>query len=173
MTDEEVNEAKPEEELDEDEFEIPKVVRQKIEALLPEIVRKTLQNGVDAVFSTEDGIRKYAKDMKLPKEVASYVSSTAGATKDEVVRRVGGEVREFLENMNMADEIAKILTTLSFEIKTEVRFIPNDEKLGKVQPDVRARAKVKRARRTTGGFLKRKTEEVNDNEEPQDPKEPN
>ena len=44
---------------------------------------------------------------------------------------------------NLAEELAKALTTLSFEIKTEVRFIPNDSRLG-ASPDVRSRVRVKR-----------------------------
>ncbi len=31
-----------------------------------------------------------------------------------------------LEHTQFADEITKVLTKLSFEIKTEIRFIPNE-----------------------------------------------
>ena len=37
------------------------------------------------------------------------------------------------------------LTALSFEIKTEVRFIPNEARPGKSTPDVRSKVSVKRA----------------------------
>ena len=50
----------------------------------------------------------------------------------------------FLEHTNFSEEMAKVLTTLSFEIKTEVRFIPNDERLGAApKPDIRAKVRVK------------------------------
>jgi hypothetical protein len=44
-----------------------------------------------------------------------------------------------------------MLTTLSFEVKTEIRFIPNDEKYAGVEPDVKAAVRLKRAeeRRST------------------------
>jgi hypothetical protein len=35
---------------------------------------------------------------------------------------------------------------LSFEVKTEIRFIPNDEKFGGVEPDVKAKVRVKRGK---------------------------
>lgn len=125
---------------------LPHGVKQRLEALIPEIVKKTFAAGMGAVFTTEEGIRRITKDMTLPKEVAGYLASTAGNTKDEIVRIVAGEVRDFLQTVNLSEEIAKILTTLSFEIKTEIRFIPNEEKYqGAVKPDVKAKVRLKRA----------------------------
>ncbi|RMH36801.1 MAG: hypothetical protein D6689_21755, partial [Deltaproteobacteria bacterium] len=99
--------------------------------------------GVGAVMSTEEGLRKLTRDLSLPKDVATYLASTAASTKDEVLRILAREIREFLETVNLSEEIAKMLTMLSFEVKTEIRFIPNDERLGGVQPDVKARVALK------------------------------
>ncbi|HMG21525.1 MAG TPA: hypothetical protein VK607_09425, partial [Kofleriaceae bacterium] len=54
------------------------------------------------------------------------------------------ETREFLANLNVSEEIAKILTTLSFEIKTEIRFIPNSDRFVGAEPDVKASVRLKR-----------------------------
>ncbi len=125
--------------------DLPKGVRQKLEAFIPELVRKTFTAGMGAVFTTEEGIRKLTKEMTLPKDVAGYLANTASTTKDEILRIVAGEVREFLQSVNLGEEIAKMLTTLSFEVKTEIRFIPNDAKYAGVEPDVKARVRLKRA----------------------------
>lgn len=130
------------EEFDDDG--IPDAVRRRLETFVPELVRKTFAAGMGAVFTTEEGIRKITKDMPLPKEVAGYLASTAGATKDEVMRVMAREVREFLQTVNFSEEIAKMLTMLSFEVKTEIRFIPNDEKYGGVEPDVKASVRMKK-----------------------------
>lgn len=130
------------EELDDDG--IPDAIRRRLETFVPELVRKSFAAGLGAVFSTEEGIRKITKDMPLPKELAGYVASTAGAGKDEVMRVMAREVREFLQTVNFSEEIAKMLTLLSFEVKTEIRFIPNDEKFGGVEPDVKAKVRVKK-----------------------------
>jgi hypothetical protein len=130
------------EEFDDDG--IPDAVRRRLETFVPELVRKTFAAGLGAVFTTEEGIRKITKDMPLPKEVAGYLASTAGATKDEVMRVMAREVREFLQTVNFSEEIAKMLTMLSFEVKTEIRFIPNDEKYGGVEPDVKASVRMKK-----------------------------
>lgn len=130
-----------EEELEDDG--LPDAVRRRLETFVPELVRRTVAAGLGAVFTTEEGIRKITKDMPLPKEVAGYLASTAGATKDEVMRVAAREIRDFLQTVNFSEEIAKMLTLLSFEIKTEIRFIPNDEKFGGVEPDVKASVRLK------------------------------
>lgn len=119
-------------------------MRARLEAFIPEMVKRTFAAGMGAVFNTEEGIRKMAKDMSLPKDVAGYLANTAGNTKDELVKIIAREVREFLESMNLGEEIAKMLTTLSFEVKTEIRFIPNDEKFAGVTPDVKAKVRLKK-----------------------------
>ncbi len=58
---------------------------------------------------------------------------------------VAKEVRTFLENTSLADEMAKLLTQISFEVSTNVRFVPSDKavkrerkiklKKGSVPPD--------------------------------------
>jgi hypothetical protein len=118
-------------------------VRRRLEGLIPDLVKKTFYAGVGAVLTTEEGLRKIAKDVSLPKDVAGYLATTASSTKDEILRIVAGEIREFLQSVNLSEEIAKMLTTLSFEVKTEIRFIPNDQKYG-VQPDVKATVALKR-----------------------------
>lgn len=125
---------------------LPRSVRHRVEAMIPEIVKKTFAAGLGALFTTEEGIRRLAKDLSLPKDVAGYLAHTAGDAKDELLRLVAREVREFLETVNLSQEVTKMLTMLSFEIKTEIRFIPNDEQYGGgVKPDVKAQVGIKRA----------------------------
>lgn len=117
-------------------------IRQRLEHLVPELVKKTFAAGMGAVFSTEEGIRRIARE-GLP-DVAGYIASSADGAKDRVWEIIARETRDFLSNLNLTEEIAKILTTLSFEIKTEIRFIPNSEKLGGAVPDVKASVRLKR-----------------------------
>jgi hypothetical protein len=128
-------------ERDKDKAE--KRLRGRLEGLVPDLVKRTFYAGLGAVFTTEEGIRKLANEFSLPKDVAAYLINSAQSTKDELFRIVAREMREFLENLNITNELAKILTTLSFEIKTEIRFIPNDEKLGGVKPDIKKNVTVK------------------------------
>jgi hypothetical protein len=125
-------------------------IRQRLEHLVPELVKKTFAAGMGAVFSTEEGIRKIAREVSLP-DVVGYVANSADGAKDKVFEIVARETRDFLSNLNLTDEIAKILTTLSFEIKTEIRFIPNSERLSGTEPDVKASVRLKRNGKVVGG----------------------
>ena len=123
---------------------LTETIRQRLEHLVPELVKKTFTAGMGAVFSTEEGIRKIAREV-TPGSVAGYISSSADGAKDKVFEIVARETREFLSNLNLTEELAKLLTTLSFEIKTEIRFIPNSERLVGAEPDVKASVRLKRA----------------------------
>jgi hypothetical protein len=102
-----------------------------------------------AVFSTEEGIRKIAREVSLP-DVVGYVASSADGAKDKVFEVVARETRDFLANLNLTEEIAKLLTTLSFEIKTEIRFIPNSERVTGAEPDVKASVRLKKNDKAIG-----------------------
>jgi len=138
-------EARSEEEADE------RTMRRRLEALIPDLVRKAAAAGLGAALATEEGIRKLASDLPLPKEVASYLLNTADVTKDKIVEIIAREVREFLENVNLNEILVKTLTQLSFEIKTEIRFIPNNEAVGGVKPDIKRKVAVKTRPKTNGG----------------------
>jgi hypothetical protein len=122
---------------------LTETIRQRLEHLVPELVKKTFTAGMGAVFSTEEGIRKIAREVSLP-DVAGYVASTGVGAKDKVFEVIARETRDFLANLNLTEEIAKILTTLSFEIKTEIRFIPNSERMTGAEPDVKASVRLKK-----------------------------
>ena len=120
-------------------------LRKRLEQFIPDIVRRTILGGLGVVFASEEGIRKLAGDVTLPKDVVNFLLQQASNSKDEVMRVIGKEVRSFLESANLSAEMAKILTQLSLEVKTEVRFIPNDEAVGGgLKPDMKQKMTLKR-----------------------------
>jgi hypothetical protein len=125
------------------EDKLTETIRQRLEHLVPELVKKTFSAGMGAVFQTEEGIRRIAREVSLP-DVAGYIANSADGAKDKVFEVIARETRDFLSTLNLTEEIAKILTTLSFEIKTEIRFIPNSERFGGAEPDVKASVRLKR-----------------------------
>ena len=117
----------------------------RLEGFIPDILKRTFYAGLGAVFTTEEGIRKMASEFQLPKDVANYLVQQAGASKDELFRIMAKELRGFLESVNVSGELQKLLTSLSFEIKTEIRFVPNDEAIAGVKPDLKiAKVSIKK-----------------------------
>ena len=79
--------------------------------------------------------------------VRRAVSAGVGAatrSKDDIVRVAAGEMRTWLEHLNLNEEVAKALTKLVIEVKTEIRFRPNDE--GKIVSETSNDIKVKPGR---------------------------
>jgi hypothetical protein len=79
--------------------------------------------------------------------VRRAVSAGVGAatrSKDDIVRVAAGEMRNWLEHLNLNEELAKALTKLVIEVKTEVRFRPNEE--GKLVTETSNDVKVKPGR---------------------------
>lgn len=108
---------------------------------MPELIRRVLEAGLDKLG--QENLRNLMGEMRLPKEMLAVLFAQLDDTKTGLYRVFAREIRDFLEHTNFSDEIARVLTTLSFEIKTEVRFVPNDSRLG-ATPDIRARMRVKK-----------------------------
>jgi len=111
--------------------------------LLPEAVKKALLAGVGALFMTEEGARRLAREWKLPKDVASFVGNQASAARDELLRLLGQEVRRFLESEAVRKEFLRALSDSTIEIRAEIRVRPDKE--GAPRPAVKATARRSKA----------------------------
>jgi hypothetical protein len=95
-----------------------------------------------AIFLTEEGARRLAREWKLPKELIGYLGSQASGAKDEVLRIFSDEVRRFLESEAVRREFAKALSSLVIDVKAEIRIRPAED--GKLTPEVKADVKARR-----------------------------
>lgn len=147
--------------------------RKRLERILPEVLKraieKGLETGIGTLTNSRDALQGVVGKVELPKEVASYVLSQVDETKSAMVRVVAREVREFLEAADLATELQRALTSLSFEIRTEIRFIPNDA--GGVTPNVKARVGPTTKQRGRRRGLRRPSAEQREGAET-DPAEP-
>ena len=109
--------------------------------VVPEVVKRLFVAGMGAFLSSEEGIRRLASEFSLPKDVASFLVTQAQGTKDELFRIVARELRGFLESVNFGAELTKILTSLTFEVKMQIRLLPSDQGSG-VVPSIKGNVKV-------------------------------
>ncbi len=100
--------------------------RKFVERLLPELIKRVVEAGVVKLSEGPENLRHFVHEMRLPKEIANYLFAQIDETKNGLYRVVAKEIRDFLEHTNLAEELTNALTKLSFEIKTEIRFVPND-----------------------------------------------
>lgn len=114
----------------------------RLERIIPEIIKRLLEAGYEKLAEGPENVRNLVSELMLPKEA---LFSQLDESKNGLYRAVAREVRDFLEQTNFAEELAKALTTLSFEIRTEVRFIPNDSRM-RASPEVKTKVQVRRSR---------------------------
>lgn len=146
---------------DEKDEGISKGTKEKItgliaDRLLPEVIKRGLESGLEAILSPDVGLKRIIPDLKIRREFAEYMIRQIDETKNLTLRVVASEVRSFLENTNMEDALRKVLTSLAFEIKTEVRFISTEN--GKIRPRVKSGVvKQKKPKKKTKTTKKKKS----------------
>lgn len=87
--------------------------------LLGDTVKKLFTAGVSAAFMTEESVRAYLAELKLPKEVLNLVLQQATKTKDEVSQRVSGEILKMVQKIDWAKEVAKFAESHKFKVTAE------------------------------------------------------
>ena len=96
-------------------------------------------------FGEDDPSGRAAEDRSgITDFVRRAVSAGVGAasrSKDDIMRVAAGEMRNWLEHLNLHEELGKALAKLVIEVKTEIRFRPTDD--GKLVPETTNDIKVK------------------------------
>lgn len=88
-----------------------------------EIMKEMTLTGLATVFMTEDSVRSYLKDKKLPKELVGLVLESLGKKKDDFYGLLAKEFGRVLGKINLSQEITKFMekhkvnVQISFERK--------------------------------------------------------
>ena len=110
---------------DRDKDEVERTnIRGPIEASAPEPVTE------EEPTSPRSADERSEREHSLTDFVRRAVSAGVGAatrSKDDIMRAAAMEMRAWLEHLNMNEEIAKVLTKLVVEVKTEIRFRPTED----------------------------------------------
>lgn len=122
--------------------------RVRLDGIVPDVLKRAMLSGLGALFVTEETIRSAVSDM--PKDAVRVVMNQADATKDQILGVLAAEIREFLHEIDVGEELSRVLSTMTLEINTQIRMIPDseDEAEGaELKPDVKTDIKLKRTRK--------------------------
>lgn len=97
-----------------------------IKGLLGDTVKKVFTAGVSAAFMSEEGIKSYLSELKLPKEALNMLIQGANKSKDEITQRVTKEVVGIIEKIDFVKEFSKFAETHKFKITAEIDIIKKD-----------------------------------------------
>ena len=105
------------------------------EGFIPDLVQRAVERSVQAILHSDEG-RKNLMAALMPRELLHTVLQQIDGTKKDAVAMIGREMQQFLQSLNVGQELTKILTSVQFEINTSVRFIPNED--GTLRSEVKA-----------------------------------
>lgn len=97
-----------------------------LKGLLGDTVKKVFTAGVSAAFMTEESLRNYVSELKLPKEALNLLLQGANKSKDEITQRVTKEVVNVIQKIDFVKEISKFAETHKFKITAEIDIVKKD-----------------------------------------------
>jgi hypothetical protein len=102
----------------------------------------------EGVVSEEDTTASDRSDRNSDRSITDFVrravSAGVGAasrSKDDIMRAAASEVRNWLERLDVNNEVLKALSKMVIEVKTEIRFRPTED--GRITPEASNDVKVK------------------------------
>ena len=126
-------------------FGIPTGLGSKIDVTLRRRVTDAVAEGVGALFMSEELVKRVMEELRVPRELLASVLAHTSQARRGVSEIVRNEVRKFLESAVFSEQLQKLLTSMIFEVRTEIRLVPAKD--GKLAAKRRSSVKVKRARK--------------------------
>lgn len=91
------------------------------------LTKKILTLGLGAYFLTEDTVRRYVKDAKIPRDIARSITQNASKGKDELYGYVARELSSFLRQMDLQEELDRFVKSHKVRVSAEIEFLPRSE----------------------------------------------
>lgn len=102
-------------------------------------IKKMMSLGIGAAFMTEEGIRNYLADSKLPKELLAKLVEGAHKSKQELLDRVGDELVSIVKKIDLVQEAARFVENHKFRIVAEIEVQKKDTP--KAETEIKSEAK--------------------------------
>jgi len=93
--------------------------RRGSDGLIADLAKKAIATSVSALLSTEEGLRTLVGTV-VPKEVGRYVARELSQLRGDFVKAVVGELSRFLDRIEPAAEIQKVLSGLTFDMHVTI-----------------------------------------------------
>lgn len=93
-----------------------------------EVLKKVVGVGLGAAFMTEEHVRSYLGDFKVPKDVVQMILQGASKSKEEMMNRVGNEVVKIISKIDFVKEASRFVEEHKFKITAEIDIIKKDSK---------------------------------------------
>lgn len=121
--------------------------------LIGEAVKKLFTAGVTAAFMTEESVRTYLAELKLPKEILNVIVQGASKSKDEITNRVSKEVIGIIQKIDFVKEASRFAENHKFKITAEIEVIKKNHNKNETEDhseqETGTEIKIKSSRKNT------------------------
>lgn len=90
---------------------------------LTETLKRLLVSGISGALLTEDMIRSYLQDLKIPKDVLQMFIQAASKQKDDMQLKVTKEISGLLKKIDWVSEVSRFAETHKFKITAEIEIL--------------------------------------------------
>lgn len=95
---------------------------------ITDIFKKVVTTGIGAAFLTEEAVKDLLNGVPLPKEIVSGLMANAKSSKDEFIKGVKSELKQFLNKIDISKEVDRILEEYDIEINAKINLKPKSKK---------------------------------------------
>lgn len=99
---------------------------EKLKGFVTDAVKKLFTVGVGAAFMTEESIRKYLNDVKLPRDVLGTLLQSANRSKEELMNTVTDEVVNVIKKIDFVKEASRFVEDHKFKISAEIEVVKKE-----------------------------------------------
>ena len=87
-----------------------------------EMMREVTLTGLATFFMTEDSVRNYLKEKKLPKEITSLLLDGISKKKDDLVNLLAKEFGKVLAKVDLSQEFSKFMEHHKIHLEAKISF---------------------------------------------------
>lgn len=106
-----------------------------IKSQISEAMKKIVLTGVGTIFLTEETVRNFLGEMRLPKEMWAGFIENAQKTKSEFLQTFAKEAAQVLSRVDVAAEAQKFLQGHKVRISIELDFQKKGKKASKQETE--------------------------------------
>ena len=101
---------------------------------LADMMKKAFSAGLGALFLTEESVRSYVAESKLPRDIAKYVIQTSASAKEQFFEYLTKEVSQLIRKSDLPQVVTDFLPGHDIEIEARIRFKRTEE--GKIKAEL-------------------------------------
>lgn len=91
-----------------------------------EVLKRVFAAGVSGAMLSEEAIRSYLQEVKLPKDILNLIVQGAAKSKEEVAGRVSREIINLVQKVDIVKEASRFAEEHKFKITAEIEITRKD-----------------------------------------------